>query len=95
MAANGEAATAVTKTTTVATKWRRPSYDCDHNDREETTKLKPAATATRQQWRADERPIKQLEQTVTKPQTVLALSPEQVATLPPDPPPTLRIRELE
>ncbi|GBE89215.1 hypothetical protein SCP_1502230 [Sparassis crispa] len=34
----------------------------------------------------------QLEQTVTKLQTVLALSPDQVAALPP---PLLRIRELE
>ena len=34
----------------------------------------------------------QLEQTVTKLQTALALSPEQVAALPP---PTLRIRQLE
>ncbi|CCM06497.1 uncharacterized protein FIBRA_08767 [Fibroporia radiculosa] len=34
----------------------------------------------------------QLEQTVTKLQTVLALSPDQVATLPP---PLVRIRELE
>ncbi|KAH9034356.1 hypothetical protein EDB83DRAFT_2416435 [Lactarius deliciosus] len=36
--------------------------------------------------------IEQLEQTVTKLQTALALSPEQVAALPP---PTLRIRQLE
>ncbi|KZT00717.1 uncharacterized protein LAESUDRAFT_665585 [Laetiporus sulphureus 93-53] len=36
--------------------------------------------------------IEQLEQTVTKLQTVLALSPDQVAALPP---PLVRIRELE
>jgi len=36
--------------------------------------------------------IEQLEQTVTKLQTALALSPEQVAALPP---PTMRIRQLE
>ncbi|KAI0048671.1 hypothetical protein FA95DRAFT_1456737, partial [Auriscalpium vulgare] len=36
--------------------------------------------------------IEQLEQTVTKLQTALALSPDQVAALPP---PTLRIRQLE
>ncbi|KAH9008308.1 hypothetical protein EDB84DRAFT_1269950 [Lactarius hengduanensis] len=36
--------------------------------------------------------IEQLERAVTKPQTVLALSPEQVAALPP---PTLHIRSLE
>ncbi|KAI0033018.1 hypothetical protein K488DRAFT_21578, partial [Vararia minispora EC-137] len=36
--------------------------------------------------------IEQLEQTVTKLQTALALSPEQVAALPP---PSARIRQLE
>ncbi|ETW77583.1 hypothetical protein HETIRDRAFT_327794, partial [Heterobasidion irregulare TC 32-1] len=36
--------------------------------------------------------IEQLEQTVTKLQSVLALSPDQVVALPP---PSLRIRQLE
>ncbi|KAH9846072.1 hypothetical protein C2E23DRAFT_693061, partial [Lenzites betulinus] len=36
--------------------------------------------------------IEQLEQTVTKLQSVLALSPDQVAAIPP---PLVRIRELE
>ena len=37
-------------------------------------------------------PFIQLEQTVTKLQSVLALSPDQVAAIPP---PLMRIRELE
>ncbi|GBE83505.1 hypothetical protein SCP_0505560 [Sparassis crispa] len=60
-----------------------------HSDRPERSRNAKAQARHRAKRKAY---IEQLEQTVTKLQTVLALSPDQVAALPP---PLLRIRELE
>ncbi|KAL6309514.1 hypothetical protein BKA93DRAFT_723802 [Sparassis latifolia] len=62
------------------------SVHSDRPERSRNAKGKQLHRAKRKAY------IEQLEQTVTKLQTVLALSPDQVAALPP---PLLRIRELE
>ncbi|KAH9013245.1 hypothetical protein EDB84DRAFT_1278327 [Lactarius hengduanensis] len=58
----------------------------DRPDRNRNAKAQVRHRAKRKAY------IEQLERAVTKPQTVLALSLEQVAALPP---PTLHIRELD
>lgn len=62
------------------------STSADRPERSRNAKAQARHRAKRKAY------IEQLEQTVTKLQTALALSPEQVAALPP---PTLRIRQLE
>ncbi|KAI0061070.1 hypothetical protein BV25DRAFT_1773124, partial [Artomyces pyxidatus] len=62
------------------------SVSSDRPERSRNAKAQARHRAKRKAY------IEQLEQTVTKLQTALALSPDQVAALPP---PTLRIRQLE
>jgi len=68
---------------------RASSERCSLDDRPERSRNAKAQARHRAKRKAY---IEQLEQTVTKLQTVLALSPDQVAALPP---PVIRIRELE
>ncbi|EMD31675.1 hypothetical protein CERSUDRAFT_162728, partial [Gelatoporia subvermispora B] len=63
---------------------QRPSYE--RPERSRNAKAQARHRAKRKAY------IAQLEQTVAKLQIVLALSPDQVAALPP---PLIRIRELE
>ncbi|KAI0657574.1 hypothetical protein C8Q70DRAFT_919208 [Cubamyces menziesii] len=64
----------------------QPTSQPDRPERSRNAKAQARHRAKRKAY------IEQLEQTVTKLQSVLALSPDQVAAIPP---PLLRIRELE
>ncbi|KAI0827326.1 hypothetical protein BC628DRAFT_1318326 [Trametes gibbosa] len=63
-----------------------PSASADRPERSRNAKAQARHRAKRKAY------IEQLEQTVTKLQSVLALTPDQVASIPP---PLARIRELE
>ncbi|KZV75693.1 hypothetical protein PENSPDRAFT_680910 [Peniophora sp. CONT] len=73
-------------TTSTSASPRPSSPNADRPERSRNAKAQARHRAKRKAY------IEQLEQTVTKLQTALALSPDQVAALPP---PSARIRQLE